>query len=136
MQVPIHTESSDVLIVSEATDVPIIQAELTEEGEEKKCLVIKSETFHIESTEFLMASEADSCLLTRSGDHETEETEKKENGIYIPHRVPNNIGAQGTGEEGPIGQLATLIVTIILKRIFCYFEFSFHIKFFSRIGVS
>lgn len=81
----------------------------TEEGEESICAVIGSEALHSEFTVNSMASDADSHLLAQSPDHADRGEEEmfssshrcsytpnrgdeREGGIFILHRVLNNIG--------------------------------------------
>lgn len=77
------------------------------------CPVIRSETLHSEPTDFFMVSNAEGRLCCKVLTMRVEETENREEGMYIWHREYNNIGAQGTGHKS----LTSLVARLSLFHI-------------------
>lgn len=73
-----------------------MRTEETEEGMEGICLVIGSEPLDSELTDVFLVSKTHRLRLTQR-----EETEEREQWIYILHRMPNNIGVKEAGEKCP-----------------------------------
>lgn len=63
-----------------------------------------------------MIREADRRPLVQSPDHACGGDGRQREKIYIRHRVPNNIAAQGAGEKDLIGLVAGLPPQLPIKK--------------------